>query len=235
MGKILLLLPFLVFSSVWSKELKLDVPECVREIVENYAKDYTSEMGFPRLGNTFSNIDKSIKMNEIEVEPPIKEYIIDYEILDTCSTSLPINELIRPTGRWVFPVKARNQYIYQVYIRYTKNGCIYSESSSMHKDWFWTSLRKQFSVKSGINPVLVINGQQMYLHFPHKGSRNLYYLDRANFSGDVANHDFQKNSDGKDLIASMQKRYHDGKPMRDEIEKTRPGIFKKMREFGGHE
>jgi len=217
--------------------LKLEIPECVKEIVANYAKNDTWEGSFSKIKPIFSNIDPSITLNEIEVEPPLKEYIIDYEKLDTCSVSIPIEELLRPTGRWVFPVKARGSYIYEVYIRYTKAGCIDGGAGSMHYELFWTSLRKQYPVSSGISPILVINGTEQYLHFPHKGPRSLYYLDPANFSGatKTATHDLSKENDCREIIKAMKKRYHEGKPLREEAEKKRPGMFKKMREKGGYE
>lgn len=231
MNKIYLFI-LIAFSLVFPA-LKLEVPECVEEIVENYTRNDTWEMSFSKI--SFSNIEKSIQLSEIEVEPPIKEYTIDYEKLDTCSVSIPIEDLIRPSGRWVFPVKARGSYIYEVYIKYTKNGCRFSEAASMHHEWFWTSLREQYPVSSGKSPVLIKSGTSRYLHFPHKGSRNLYYLDPANFSSKIAQHDFTRKSDCREIIVNMQKKFHEAKPMREEVEKKHPGIFKKMRDKGGYE
>jgi hypothetical protein len=225
----------MAYSLSFSK-LKLEMPPCVQDFVNNYVNDSIGEDGFLHMRNAYSDvIDQSIKSNEIEADLPIKEYIFDYEKLDTCSDTLPVEELIRPTGLWILPVKARGKYIYEVLIKKTNDSCTIIGSRSLNYDLFWGDLRKKYPSSKGENPVLIIDGTSKYLHFPKRGARNLYFLDPNNFSGKSATHDLAVKNDGNKVIASIKKNYKNAKPSRDEIERIHPGIYKKMRNCGGEE
>jgi hypothetical protein len=216
--------------------LKMEMPSCVQDYVNNYVSDSTSEDGFIYMKKALGELmDQSIKSNEIEVDLPIKEYIFDYEKLDTCSDSLPIEDLIRPTGLWIIPIKAHGKYIYEILVRKTMDSCKVVGNRSLNYDLFWGDLKKKCPSSSGDNPVLVISGSSNYLHFPKRGSRNLYYLNPDNFSGRSATHDLSSKNDGRKIIASIKKSYKDKKPYIDGIKKTHPEVFKKMRNSGGEE
>ncbi len=234
MYKFFLLL--LMAYSLSFPKLKLEMPPCVRDYVDNYVKDSTGEEGFLHIKGIYNDLmDTSIKSNEIEVDLPIKEYKFDYEKLDTCSDTVPVEDLIRPTGRWILPVKAHGKYIYEVYIRKTKDGCIWAGSGSLNYDLYWGDLRKKYPSNSGDNPVLINKGNTRYLHFPKRDARNLYYLKHGGPNVKTVTHDLSAMNDGRKIIATIKKEYKDAKPLGDEIEKKHPGIFKKMRDFGGEE
>jgi|WetSurMetagenome_2_1015567.scaffolds.fasta_scaffold351628_2 hypothetical protein len=230
MYKIILLI--ITAYSLAFPAFKTEMPVCVQKIVDNYVKDSTGEDGFIKVKQIFSFVDNSIKSNEIEADIPIKEYMFDYNKLDTCADSTPVEELIKPTGRWIFPVKAHGRFIYEVNIRITKEGCHTAGCSSLNNDLFWGDLRIKYPSSQDINPVLVIDGESKYLHFPKKGSHNLYFLDPKNFSESSASHNISTLNDGRKLIASIQKAYRDKKSFRDEIEIKHPGILDKLNRGG---
>ncbi len=233
------LLLILVLYSISFSKLKLEIPPCIQNFVNNYVADSTGEGGFLYMKKVcWDYIDHSITSNEIEADLPIKEYMFDYEKIDTCSDTLPVEELIKPTGRWILPVKARGIYIYQVFIRKTKDSCISIGNSTLNYDLYWGDLRKKYPPSYGDNPILISDFTSQYLHFPKRGTRNLYFLDRKNFSGRSATHDLSSESDCKKYITSLKKRHKDAKPFRDELEKEHPGFVKKMRDLrrrGGEE
>lgn len=230
------LLLILVLYSISFSKLKLDIPPCIQNYVNNYVADSTGENGFLYMKKVcWDYIDHSITSNEIEADRPIKEYVFDYEKIDTCPDTLPVEELIKPTGNWILPVKARGVYIYEIIIKKTKDSCIAIGNSTLNYDLYWGDLRKKYPSSHGDNPVLINDLTSKYLHFPKRGPRNLYFLDSRNFSGRSATHDLSSEGDCKKYITSLKKSYKDAKPLRDEIEKKRPGLLQKMRDSRGEE
>ncbi len=82
-------------------------PKEVMDVMKDYVKDSTAEDGFLSVRHWLKN-GESISAADIEVGQPIQEYRIKYNMLDTCTDSIPFYKLIEPEDYWIFPIRVKD-------------------------------------------------------------------------------------------------------------------------------
>ena len=145
------------------------------EIMKNYVIDSTAEDGFLSAKHWLKN-SESISAADIEVGQPIQEYRVKYNLLDTCADSIPFYELIEPKDYWIFPIRAKDRYLYEVNVSKFEGKWHISGRAELPAINMWQQMRAAYPESTGINPMLVVDGISKYFYFKQKGHRRIYYI-----------------------------------------------------------
>jgi len=195
-----------------------NVPKEVMEIMKDYVKDSTAEDGFLTAKHWLKN-SESISAADIEVGIPIQEYRIRYSMLDTCTDTIPFYRLLEPKDYWIFPVKSKDRYLYEVNVSKFEGKWHISGRAELPSDNMWHQLRSAFPESSGVNPMLVVDGISKYLYFKQKGLRKIYYI-KPGFQNDslemVTTSSMSALDDTKKLVRHWKKQ---GKGSNNELDK----------------
>jgi hypothetical protein len=190
----------------------------VMEIMKDYVSDSTAEDGFLSAKHWLKNIE-SISAADIEVGQPIQEYRIKYNMLDTCADSIPFYKLLEPKDYWIFPIRTKDRYLYEVNVSKFEGKWHISGRAELPSDNMWQQLRSAFPESTGINPMLVVDGLSKYLYFKQKGLRKIYYI-KPGFQNDslemVTTSSMSALDDTKKLLRHWKKK---GKGSNNELDK----------------
>ncbi len=119
-------------------------PAEVTDMLNEYAKDSTAEFGFLEAKKWLQS-DSSINAVDIEVGKPIEQFRVKYAMLDTCSDTIPFNEIIEPDDYWNVPIKAKGKYLYEVSISKASGKWQFSKMSTLiSPDNMWYQLRTAY-------------------------------------------------------------------------------------------
>jgi len=216
MRKQISIILFLAGIASWCYAQK--APKEVMEIMKNYVKDSTAEDGFLSAKQWLKNVE-SISAADIEVGEPIQEYRVKYNMLDSCSDTISFNELIEPRDYWIFPIRAKERYLYEVMVSKYNSVWHISGRAELPTDNMWEQFRLAYPESTGINPVLVIDGLSQYFYFKQKGPRKIFYI-RPGFQNDsiemVTPGSIQALDDSKKLIRHWK---NQGKGSNTELDK----------------
>jgi hypothetical protein len=225
-----------------------EMPKEVRAFLDNYLKDSTAKWG-PAQFKGRDCFDDSIQIKILNVRA-IEVYGI-ISPLDAYPDSVPLRDIIKPSGHWNVVVMAHNKVLYTLTLINTdgktkvRSAGLFTPSSC--KDNILTRLSEAYPESAGINPVFVNvdylshrfepdKGDQFF-YFPQKGPRKIYFVGsgntnaekalRALFPGTLENLD-----DSQKLIRLLKKKAAD-KKRKEEDFRRRHGLEdeKKHKEY----
>ena len=199
-----------------------EIPLEVQRIMDNYKKDSTAEWGF-KDAQKFLELDKSIKSCEITVGSPFQVFHILVDSLEKAPDTVPVMSIVKP-GNWHIPISVDGKYVYGLVVsNYGHPWQIVGMGGFLLKQW--QDLRKKWPETSGVNPIVVKFGKTCFLHFPQKGSRNLFYL-RPGYEDDslaiIASNSLDTLDDSRTIFNYLKKERIKEKKMLDELRKQNP-------------
>ncbi len=221
---------FLAISTHWCFAQN-KVPKEVQDIIDNYTKDSTIEYGFA-FAKKWLHLPDSIEFKGINTGIPIQQHRVRYALLDSCKDSISFDKLIYPDDYWVIPISYNDKFIYEVYASKSTGIWRLSQMGDLPTDNHWDKLHRVFPKSCGISPILVKDGLNKFLYFPHISKRKVYYI-RPGWENDslaiLLNGSFENLDDSKKLVNYWKKK---GKGSRNEMDKLYPGIFKDKKAGG---
>lgn len=157
------------------------IPAGLYRAIEKYLNDenrFKSDLiGF--------QLDTNIKVEEIKIGIPIKIYSFKQKVTDDFLEALdfdsPVMSYVKHFGYWVFVLKAREKYLYEVEFC-DKNGYFEWVRSGIKEDE-WDKIRSTYSETS--TTIIVNTGVGRFLHFPHINNHNLTLITSQNFRNDI--------------------------------------------------
>ena len=156
----------------------------VKRFLDNYTKDSTADRG-PLYAKRAGWFNDSVKIRDLKIRT-IEIYKFKHIFLDAYPDTVPLSELIQPSGHWFVLVMAHNKPLYQLLLRNLTGepefvGMSYLESGSRIRK-MWELLLDTYPESSGINPVFfsrygwIVGFKECFLYFEQKGPRKIYYL-----------------------------------------------------------
>jgi hypothetical protein len=221
---------FLAISTQWCLAQN-KVPEEVRYIIEKYVKDSTIEYGFS-FAKKWLHFSDSISFEGIKTGTPVQQYRVKYSLLDTCKDSISFDKLIYPDDYWVIPISFNGKFIYEVYASKSTGTWRLSQMGDLPTDNIWDKLHSVFPTKCGLSPILVLDGLNKFLYFPHIGKRKIYYIKPGWENDSLAmllTGSLESLDDSQKLVKYWKKQ---GKGSRNDMDKLYPGIFKDKKAGG---
>ena len=220
MNKNILLLLLIIFSV--NAKIKMEIPESVEKYLENYLFEMVAK------GEILTFDNNEINLNEIIVGFPVKKYRINYCILDTCSPDIFIDELIIPCGEWIVPIYWGKKVIYYITLKVGYDGCREAGKEICNSKSFsiFDHLNKINLFKKEEFPVLIISGNQIFVHFPKLSKKNMKLIDFGRVENEEEINGINKiqEDNSSEVIHKLQINYKAGKPYRDSMIKVRPEL-----------
>lgn len=151
-----------------------EVPQALYNAIYSYLNDGTSvKRNIRGLG-----LDTTIQVSEITIEKPVEIY--QFKICDKAycfennNIDTTVESLIESTGYWEFSLKARGKYLYIVKFYYKNGKCDWVSSGGNLNSW--SEVKLEYPESTGIQPILIKNSGNYYLHFPQLSNHNLTLL-----------------------------------------------------------
>jgi hypothetical protein len=164
-----------------------DMPKEVSRIVDNYLKDSTAHFGplSAQKSGYFSR--DSVQIKDLRVERVLRHYKIKHIFLDAYPDTVPLSEIIEPSGIWTILITAHNKPLYEISLDETKEKpTLISMGGPVGGSYFgdmWEALIKTYPKSTGINPVffsqsgwIFFGPEERFLYFKQKGPRKIYYI-----------------------------------------------------------
>jgi hypothetical protein len=210
---------------------QFEVPEAVSKILENYLKDSSAGFG-PLYAKKWRFLSDSIQIKDLKIGRVLQEYKLKRGSIDMYPDTIPLSEIIEPTGYWNVLITAHDRPQYVVTLGNSKGELVFTMMSDISTDNMWESLLKNYPESKGINPVLVVMGRENYLYFKQKGPRKIYYL-RPGYANDPLTVLFPGSLDTLDDSRKLLN--HWKKINRDEIKGAIPSmiLYGRDTEIGG--
>lgn len=229
----LLMLIVLMASSLWAQQ----VPKEVQKMIDGYKKDPGIEHVGLISAQRFLGVDTSLKIADIQVGQPIEVYNIKENLLDTCSSDMPLRSLLVPANIWTFAVQAHWKYLYHVDIVKGKDSkWFWGGAGELKENNWWQKLRKTYPESSGINPILIQDNAYQYLYFPQKSTHNYFFIKNGNEQFPFAlasSNSMDSLDDSRGLVPHLKQQWKETKPLRDAYNKKHPGTFETKSDDGG--
>lgn len=199
-----------------------EIPIEVQKIMDNYKKDSTAIWGF-KDAQKLLELDKSIKSFEIAVGVPFQVFHIIDDSLEKAPDSVPVMTILKQ-GSWHIPISVNGKYIYEIEVsNYGHPWQIVGMGGFLIKQW--QDVRYKWPETSGVNPIVVKFGKTCFLHFPQKGSRNLFYL-RPGYKDDslaiITSNSLDTLNDSRAIFNYLKNEIIKEKKMLDELRKQNP-------------
>jgi hypothetical protein len=201
-----------------------ETPKEVKVFLGNYIKDSTAKWG-PLHAKGREYFADSIQIKDLRVRA-VEVYMIKPVSFDAISDTVPLSEIISPTGLWRVLVMARGKPLYELHMEYAGTGtpryfqASYPNPGESFNVEMWNSLLDAYPESTGINPVFVTLDfakahlgnfylGDNFLYFRQKGPRQIHYLEprwgndtlKTLFPGSIKNLD-----DSKKIVELLKKR-----------------------------
>ena len=160
------------------------IPIEVQKVMNDYIHDSTTIFNFYSEKLPLG-LDPSLRLTDIQAGIPIEVYHLRNDVLDTCGNDIPVAKLIDPVEVWLLPIRVKGQYIYQIKIAKKDGKWLKVAMDQLRKNNLWQQFRAKYPESSGINPILIYDGQEQYLFFPQKKRFNFFYIKYGNWKDDM--------------------------------------------------
>lgn len=194
-----------------TKEMK--VPKEVQNIVDNYVSDSNNVWGFNN-NKEFLKISSSIHADDIKVSLPCRSFIMYSDRIEQSDDTIPVDSLIKQINEWYVFVYAYNKCIYFFTISSFSGPWQIASIRGASEDW--QNLFTAWPEKKKINPVIVSNGPNTYVHFPKLGRYNLTPLLGGFINGKVYHRKFDSLDSSQTVLKEIKSRIKSRKKMNNE-------------------
>jgi hypothetical protein len=201
-----------------------EMPKEVKEFLGNYIKDSTARRG-PLEAKSRKYFADSIQIKDLRVRA-VEVYTIKHVSIDAYPDTVPLSEIISPSGWWRVLVMAHGKPLYELLMEYAGIGnpryvqASYPNPGDSFNNEMWNSLLNAYPESTGINPVFVtvdltdafrgnFSTGNNFLYFRQKGPRQIHYL-KTRFKDDTLKTLFSSSienlDDSKKLVGFLKRR-----------------------------
>jgi hypothetical protein len=155
------------------------VPKKVQDLVDNWLKDGTVDLGFNQLNNAYK-LDSSIRFEDLEADIPVQQYEINTEILKSGEDTLPISRIARPLYSWQVPIRKKSNGDYILSLTIVKRNTNYFIAGACETPpKYWQRTKALWPDSSGFIPIHISDYPRSFLHFPKIDDYNLFPFSAA--------------------------------------------------------
>jgi hypothetical protein len=228
--KYLLTFALLGIFGIASISYSQEIPEGLKEIMEQLQTDPATEYGFD-YAKKRGYIGVDVQFSDWHIGLPIEFYKLKGEKLEGATQNSQIENLIETSNIWRIPVRIKSDgYMYHVMVFCENNefkavGC----GESVLGFRAWDRVRQRYPEESGVRPV-VIGMKHKFIFFPDKkDSKKLYYVKNPKWNDElsrITSNSLDSLDDSKKIITYWKKEWEDNKEKRRKFFEKHPDIFK---------
>jgi hypothetical protein len=163
-----------------------EMPEEIRNFLDNYLRDSTANFGHISARRS-RFLDANIQTEDLQLRA-VEAYQFKHVFLNSFPDTIPLSELIEPSGHWRVLVFANNEPLYQLSLEHDGEVVECISMGSIREggmSWnMWRALLEIYPEPIEVNPPPVffsrrgvfLNATECFLYFREKGPRKIYYL-----------------------------------------------------------